>query len=257
MAPAAYKCASASGCAEFVYVDTYDTTRDNYPYFVPNGFGGYNTGTADVLSWPEDTSYNPGAGLEHVVYTNLPAGQHRFRFSDNTHSVVLDTTVMLAAGHKTIMYVNDSLNAYYRLIALDETGTGPTADAGPRIRMINFSPSVGPLNVYVLGDTGQRIYPSSLPERVPFDSVTPYVTLDSASLALEDGNIYMYFFAGTDTTNTLASIKLPAASGRSYHVVFFGYTANGFLPYPAHGSGPAPSPVFLSPDEQAWIREIF
>lgn len=250
MAPKAYPC-GPDGCQEFIFVDTYDTTRNGYAFFE----GGYNTGGADEISWPQDSAYDPGAGLEHVTYGHLSAGAHRFRFSDNTQTVVLDTTLTLAEGRKTILYVNDSLLAY-RLVALDETGTGPEASAtGPRIRVINFSPDVGPLELYVVGDSGQAISPASLPEQVPFDSVTPYVTLDP-SLAQADGNIYMNFFAGADTSTTLASVKVPAEAGRSYHVVFFGSAFGGFLRYPPHGSGSSPF-VSFSFNAQAWVREIF
>lgn len=244
-ASVAYPPAAGSACCfDYIYVDTFDTTHVNDPYFTP-GIG---------VPYPVDPVFDPILGLEHVNFQNFPSGTHRFRFTDNTHTVIADTTLSLATGHRTMVYLNDSLSpSHYRVMALDETGT--VAATGIRVRVINFSPDEGPVSVYVLGDTGQFVF-ANLPQQTPFDSVTPYVALDS-SLALADGNIYLKFFAGTDTASTLATAIVPAASGRSYHVIFEGNASVETLTYPNIGWPNQQTQLQIAPRLSARVREIY
>ncbi len=143
--------ATAACNDDFVYVDTYDTTRTDYPFFTPGIAGQYYY---PYWAYPTDPAEQFAVAVpERLEYMRESAGLHRFRFTDVRHSVVADSSFTLSAGASTVLYLTDSLLAYYRVLAIDESTPGPADRV--QLRVLNLSPDAGPLNAYVPGDTGQ------------------------------------------------------------------------------------------------------
>jgi hypothetical protein len=241
-------CATPPTCTSYnaIYYDRYDTTRTDHPYFF---------GTTVGLDYPVDP-LQPIPGVppfERPLYFRLPAGTHRFWFANGAGTVVADTALPLGASRRTLLYFVDSLATNYRVLTLDETTTGPSS--GVRFRVLNLSPDAGPVGVYALGDSGQNVW-SNLPQQVAYGTVTPYVTLDSA-LTLTDGNVYLEFFSGIDTANTIATAVVPYLSGRSYHVVVEGTVTQETLNYPNPTQPGQFTPVTVNPTIAAKLRAVY
>lgn len=199
---------------EFIYLDNGDTSSTDYPYL-------------DYGSYP----LNGGGGqlsYTYVPYMHLTAGPHRFRFSNPEHGIIADTTLTLGASHNTVLYLVDSLQQNIHALPVDETAPG--VSGAVRIRVLQLSPDAGIVGVYVISDTGATVW-SNLPQSMPYGAVTPYITLDS-SVVSGDGNVYLSFYSGADTSNVIATAIVPFLVGRSFHVVLQGLLNSHQFSYP-------------------------
>lgn len=199
---------------DYVYFDHLDTANTAVPYLY-HLFSQY---PVDFIA----TSY------QRVFYMRESAGVHRLWLTNSSGGTVIDTTLTLGADRNTVTYFIDSLGTQYQILTVDESTPGPSNVV--RLRVLNLSPDVGPIGLYVVGDTGQRIF-SNLPRNVTYKTVTPYVTV-SDSLVASDGNIYLKIFAGTDTASTVTAATVPFMPGRSYHLIVGGLATAHTLSFP-------------------------
>ncbi|HWZ58341.1 MAG TPA: DUF4397 domain-containing protein [Gemmatimonadaceae bacterium] len=226
------------GCSyvpyDFIYIDQFDTTRTDDPYF---------NGAFD--SYPIDPNAHSGIPLfERIEYMREAAGAHRFRFTNFNHGVVVDTTLALAASANTVIYLTDSIGVRYHVMLVDESTPGPANSV--RMRVLNLSPDAGPVSAYVVASSGTFLW-SNLPQQVAYGTISPYVTVDPSVVA-SDGNVYLKFFGGTDTAQTVAAATVPFTPGRSYHVVVEGLVSPHVVSYPGAVS------VTVNPSVTAHVR---
>jgi hypothetical protein len=229
------------GCSyvpyDFIYIDQFDTTRTDDPYF-----------NSAFDSYPIDPNAQSGIlPYERIEYMREVAGAHRFRFTNFAHGVVVDTTLDLAASANTVIYLLDSIGTRYHVLTVDESPPGPANSV--QLRVLNSSPDAGPVSAYVVASSGTFLW-SNLPQQVPYGTVSPYVTIDTSVVA-SDGNVYLKFFGGTDTTQTVAAATVPFTPGRSYHVVVEGLVSPHVLPYPGALS------VTVNPSVTARVRVAY
>lgn len=225
---------------DFVYIDSYDTSRTD----VPNLWNG---------SFPFDPTQD-GSGLPYtrVLYMHLAAGSHRLRFTNPERAVIVDTTLGLGGNQNTVLYLTDSLQHNMHVVAVDESAPGVAGAV--RIRVVQLSPDVGPLGAFVFSDTG-TVVRSNLPQAVAYDSVTPYIVLDP-SLASSDGNVYVSFFAGGDSANVVATAVVPFSVNRSYHVVVEGLANPETFTYPDPANPGQTITDPLAPSIAAYVRAV-
>lgn len=150
--------------------------------------------------------------LPWVTYMNAVAGMHNTGITDTAFKQLQRASISLEPDAYTSLYITDSAGTYIIISTPDER---QLPDGKIRLRMAHMSAS----NDTVLLSLGKEKMPV-FPEGVHFRQVTPYVDIPfTAAARLSIG------VAGiNDTQNMLLRTFIDATPGRSYTIVFKGYT---------------------------------
>lgn len=229
-----------------IYLDKMDTARFDATRFL--------TRTITGETFPALGSLGP-SGTVPTLYMRQSPGQHRLFFTNGKKYLLADTTVDLTPGKKYNFYVyDDPDNLLYRCRILHLAEDKMPVANESRFRLLHFSSDLGKMNCYFIMEDGSRRFPASLPVNLEYGGYSDFITLDE-SVVGADGNAYLQFYAGTDTTSAKATATIPYRKGHSYAIVVSGLTNTKFVQYTDPATGSTTS-VQLNSSISARVRAI-
>lgn len=207
-----------------LYVDVVDTTLSEQMQFF--------TRTMTGETFPSLISGGPGpSGTAPVLHVRQSAGTHRFVFMNAKKYVVADTSFNMEAGVKHTFYVYDdpdSLLYHCHVMHIAENKLPDPNES--RFRLLHLSSDLGLMNCYFVMEDGSKRFPANLPVNMEYGTHSDFISLPD-SVVGKDGNAYLQFFAGTDTTKVKATATIPFRKGRSYAIVVSGLTNLKYVQY--------------------------
>lgn len=177
-----------------------------HPFF-NNGFGPLSN--MNLYMYP-NVNYN--TQQPWVTYSTTKAGVHQTGVTDTALNSLVTANIDLQPHSYSTVFFTDSAGVFSVVQVTDEL----QLPAGKiRLRLAHMSPS----NDTVTITTGKQEQPA-FTDGVRFRQVTPYqdLPLDSA------GRITVRLFRKTDPSKVLVRSFIEAVPGRSYTILFKGYT---------------------------------
>lgn len=230
-----------------VYVDKLDTMQSD-----PIQFSGRSPAGE---TFPALAFAGPG-GTASVLYMRQTPGTHRFIFTNGEKQVVADTTVNLTDNSKNTFYVYDDpdqLLSHCMIMHIIENSTN-TPDKC-QFRLLHLSSDLGEMNCFFILEDGSRFFAANLPAKMKSGTHTDFISIDKQVVG-KDGNAYLQFFSGTDTTGVKATATIPYREGRSYAIVVSGLANMKYVQYKDPADPGNPRTVLLNASISARVRTV-
>lgn len=200
-----------------------DTLPDvKQPQFSPSDdfrqFPRHFTGSELVV----DAIYPPAGATYNVVYwMPMIADASRFIYTSVNKTYLKDTVLNLSPKTFTTQYLVESPGAddAYRILTVPVERQGTPGKV--RVQVLNLSPDLGPLEVFLADEDGNRVN-TSLPTDLSFGQHSSYAELDTAGASATFGKLTLKFCkSGND--ETLLGRAIDAVPNSSYIIVFQGF----------------------------------
>lgn len=230
--------------------DTIDRQR-RLPAFIGDG---------DVRQYPRTTSGDLtvvdyiGTTNADVFWLPIKSDNYRFIYTSINKVYLKDTAVNVPAGSFTSQYLVESPQAdnAYQLITVPVEMRGVTGKV--RIQVINLSPDLGPIKVYLSGPAG-NIIDTELPTALPFATASKYVEINLNPAYISRGK-FILNFCKPGTTEALATLAIPADDLAVYTLLMRGFSQNTTRRIKKDNNG-GYTTVTVTPNLRATQRRIY
>jgi len=163
------------------------------------------------------------AGMNYNVVFWMPvlAGNHHITYTATKNADLKDTTVTISAKSFTTQYLVESpvSNDAYRVVTVPEERLGTAGKV--RVKVINLSPDLGPMEVIRTDKDGNAIL-ESLPAALKYGEHSPYADIDTAGISKTRGQLLLKFRKSGSNAVLLTKV-IDAIPNTSFTMVLQGF----------------------------------